>query len=193
MSGSEAGDRTHYRIELARPACVARLPAIEVAAAELFPPEDLAPELRTEGLAVEVFERAAREGRLWIAIADGGDPVGFALATTVDGSAHLYEMDVHPDHGRQGLGTALVEAVVRWARQSGFPSITLTTFGHLPWNAPFYRRLGFAVLADAELTQGLARQLDSEAEAGLDRSKRVAMRLDLTSPVDPRSIRPGPL
>jgi hypothetical protein len=29
---------------------------------------------------------------------------------------------------------------------------TLTTFEHVPWNAPYYRRRGFRVLDDGELS-----------------------------------------
>ena len=129
------------------------------------------------------FEQAARKGQPWTAVARAsGLPVGFALVTIVDGSAHLHEMDVHPDHARRGLGTALVDAVVEWARGKRFSCATLTTFRHLPWNGPFYRRLGFAELSPAELTPGLARLLEQEVRDGLDGSKRLAMRLDLRAP-----------
>lgn len=169
-----------YEIRHADPETLEFLPAIEVAAARIFPVEDLAPELYEEGPPVAFFEQAARRGRLWTAVArTSGQPVGFALATVVDGSAHLYEMDVHPDHGRHGLGTALVDAVAAWARKKRFPCVTLTTFRHLPWNAPFYRRLGFAEIPPAELTPELLKLLEQEVQHGLDGAKRVAMRLDL--------------
>jgi hypothetical protein len=57
--------------------------------------------------------------------------------------------------------------------------MTLTTFGHLPWNAPFYERMGFVRLEEADLSESLREELDWEAAHGLERSKRVAMRLDL--------------
>lgn len=149
-------------------------------AAEIFSVEDIPLELRREGLSRETFETAAREGRLFVAIfLPESRPVGLALATLVDGSAHLYEMDVLPDHARQGLGVALIEAVVTWAKQRGFPAVTLTTFRHLPWNAPFYAQHGFCSLPDDQLPKELALMLDGEEASGLDRSKRVAMRLDL--------------
>jgi GNAT superfamily N-acetyltransferase len=169
-----------YEIRHADPETLEFLPAIEVAAARSFPVEDVAPELYEGGPPVAFFEQAARQGLLWTAVArTSGQPVGFALATVVDGSAHLYEMDVHPDHGRRGLGTALVDAVVTWAREKRFSGVTLTTFRHLPWNAPFYRRLGFAEIPPAELTPGLSKLLEDEVQRGLDGAKRVAMRLDL--------------
>ena len=91
----------------------------------------------------------------------------------------MHEMDVLPEHGRRGLGAALVGAVVAWARRRGHHGVTLTTFRHLPWNGPFYRRLGFEALSESELTPQLAEHLHAEADAGLDPARRVAMRLAL--------------
>lgn len=102
--------------------------------------------------------------------------MGFALLVPLDEHIHLEELDVHPDHGRRGLGRQLVQAVVEWAREAGYPAITLTTFRHLAWNAPFYRRLGFADMDQAALTRGLRALLKHEADSGLDPAKRVAMR-----------------
>lgn len=152
-----------------------------MAAAEIFSVEDLPLELRGKGLPLGVLEQAGSEGRLFAAICIPQSlPVGFALATLVDRSAHLHEMDVLPNHARRGLGGALVRAVVTWAEQLGFASVTLTTFRHLPWNAAFYERLGFQALREADLPVGLARLLEEEAEAGLERSNRLAMRLELS-------------
>lgn len=157
------------------------LGSIEVEAASVFPNEDLPPELRTEGLSREILERAAGAGRVWVVRSlRPRAPVGFAVATLVDGSAHLHEMDVLPDHAGHGLGSALVAVVARWARAEGYPGITLTTFRHLPWNAPFYARLGFAEIERAACGPELRAALAEEAEDGLDPAKRVAMRLDLT-------------
>jgi GNAT superfamily N-acetyltransferase len=101
--------------------------------------------------------------------------VGFALASVVGGNGHLEELDVLPDHGRRGVGTALVEAFLRWARESTFSGATLTTLRHIPWNAPFYERFGFRVLGPKELTPALSNVLRSEVERGLPAEGRVAM------------------
>lgn len=167
-----------YRIQIADADTLHLLPGIEVAAAGRFSEADLAPDLRRDGLPQAFLESAARDGRLWTAVATAsGRPVGFALATVVDGSAHLYELDVLPEHGRRGLGRALIRAVVEWARRQAFHGVTLTTFRHVAWNAPFYRRLGFREVPTPALTPELARQLEREAARGLTR--RLAMRLDL--------------
>jgi len=169
-----------YQLGRPLPGELTQLPRIELEAASVFPAEDLAPELRVEGLAVSFFEKATAAGRVWVVrTLAPPEPVGFATATLVDGSAHLYEMDVLPAHAGRGLGAALVAEVADWARREGFPSLTLTTFRHLPWNGPFYARQGFCEIAAAELGPELRAALAEEAERGLDPAKRVAMKLDL--------------
>ncbi len=54
--------------------------------------------------------------------------------------------------------------------------MTLTTFTDIPWNAPYYTRLGFRVLDAGELTEGLREIRRAEAAMGLDAWPRVCMR-----------------
>ena len=129
-------------------------------------------------ISVDDLRAACSEERLWVALGADGRPAGFALADQLDGEAHLEELAVHPDHGRRGVGRRLVEAVLSWAGSRGFGTVTLTTFRHLPFNAPFYESLGFEVIAPEGLTPGLSRVLEDEASRGLERGNRVAMRRD---------------
>jgi GNAT superfamily N-acetyltransferase len=169
-----------YEIGTPRPHELAALSGIEIAAAAIFPPEHIVPERREKGLPLTFFQDASSAGRLWVArTVEPAAPVGFAAAILLDGSAHLHEMDVLPGHGRRGVGRTLVLHVAQWARASGFVSLTLTTFRHLPWNAPFYASVGFAALDDRDLGPQLRAAMVKEAEHGLDPSKRVAMRLAL--------------
>lgn len=46
----------------------------------------------------------------------GGTVAGLAALLTVDGTAHLERLAVHPGHGRHGIGSALLEAVCAGAR-----------------------------------------------------------------------------
>jgi hypothetical protein len=55
-------------------------------------------------------------------------------------------------------------------------SLTLCTFRDVPWNAPFYERMGFRRLATADLTEALRVRMADEAERGLPPEHRVAMR-----------------
>jgi GNAT superfamily N-acetyltransferase len=164
-----------YRIAVARPGDLAALPAMELAAARLLAghaPESVLGETTSR----ERFERAQRNGHLWVILA-GEKPVGFALVEAIEPDAvHLEEIDVHPDHGRRGLGTRLLLHVCRWAVLNGYGSMTLTTFRDLPWNMPFYERLGFDVVRHAELGSALRAVVEDERRRGLDPSRRVVMR-----------------
>jgi len=115
-------------------------------------------------------------GHLWVALADDV-PVGFAHVKVLEPTvAHLEEIDVHPEHGRRGLGTKLVMAVCAWAGRDGHRSVTLTTFRDLPWNMPFYARLGFQVIVPEEFSPALRSVIEDETRRGLDPTRRVAMR-----------------
>ncbi|MEN2427185.1 GNAT family N-acetyltransferase [Chromobacterium vaccinii] len=160
---------------LIRPAEAAELPLlaqIERRAARLFSPSDLPSALAEHTLPAETLSAARDAGLLWVAD-DAGRAVGFALAEIVDGQLHLAEMDVDPDHARRGIGSALLRHALAQAWLRGCAAVTLTTFAHLPWNAPFYRRHGF-IEFEPPAGSALADQLRAEAAAGL--RNRVAMR-----------------
>lgn len=165
----------HYAIRLGRLSDVPLLAEVERAAASLFAPYGLA-ELLSETTAPDKLELAAREGRLWVAVDAQHEVVGFALASEVDGNAHLDEIDVHPEHGRRGIGSALIDAVVAWARLQRHRALTLNTMRDVPWNAPYYERLGFVILPDDELPPALAELRRREVEHGLPGERRVSMR-----------------
>jgi GNAT superfamily N-acetyltransferase len=151
------------------------LPGIEREAAGLFVGWHVPLEVLQETTPLDEFAAAQRRGHLWVARSQSAGVFGFALVELVDGTPHLEELDVAPSHGRQGIGRALVQFVKAWARRSGYTSVTLTTFRDIPWNAPFYARLGFRVLAPAELSPALQSVVADEAARGLDPATRVVM------------------
>ena len=120
-----------------------------------------------------------RDGRAWVAVDDDDLPLAYLIAMWVDGNVHIEQVSVHPDAAGRRLGRGLIEHVAAWARARSAPALTLTTFAEVPWNAPYYRRLGFRPLTDGELTDGLREIRAREAAHGLDRWPRVAMRRDL--------------
>ena len=166
-----------YTIEPATERHLRAIPGIEHAAASIFSEKDLPSDLRYLVTDRETLGEAQRQNRLWAAVDDKDNVVGFALARIVGGVAHLEEMDVHPDCSRQGIGSRLLDAVIEWARGGGYPGLTLITFRHLPWNAPFYERHGFTQIDETENSVELCNLLREEAEAGLDAHNRVAMML----------------
>jgi len=164
-----------YKIAAARPCDLPLLPAIELAAATLLAGHAPASVL-AETTSQADLEDAQQRGHLWVALADDV-PVGFAhILVLGPGIAHLEEIDVHPEHGHRGLGRRLVITVCTWAAASGYSCVTLTTFRDVPWNMPFYARLGFEQIPPAELGPALLSVIEDETRRGLDPSRRVAMR-----------------
>jgi GNAT superfamily N-acetyltransferase len=165
---------TGYTIALAKPAHLEALAEIERAAARLFRAGDLPGTLADETTPVATLARDQCEGRLWVALAPSGRTVGFVQAAIVDNHPHLEELNVHPDHGKRGVGSQLLTAVVAWSRSHGRPVLTLTTFDHVPWNRPFYERRGFVKITPGANDPELLQILADESAKGL--RHRVAMR-----------------
>ena len=151
---------------------------IEIAAGQVFGEVGLPEIAAHEPYDIATMAKYVDAGHAW-AIADDDAAVGYAIVDIVDGLTHLEQLSVHPDSGRRGLGGRLLEHVCEWAGDEGFPAVTLTTFRHLAWNAPFYAAHGFRELADDELGPELRRLREEEAREGLDPALRVCMRRDL--------------
>jgi GNAT superfamily N-acetyltransferase len=164
-----------YTITLATPKHLEALSNIELESATMF--EGHVPaSVPLVNTPQSKFRRAQHRGMLWVALF-GQTPVGFALVEMLaEDLPHLEEIDVTPAHGRRGLGTALVHTVLEWVRRTGHQVITLTTFRNVPWNMPFYSRLGFVEIPTHELRQELETVVRDEADRGLDRDQRVVMR-----------------
>jgi GNAT superfamily N-acetyltransferase len=122
----------------------------------------------------------AESGRAFASVGDDDRPVGYLLLDVVDG-AHVEQVSVHPDLARQGIGRALIERAATWARGHGLDALTLTTYIEVPWNGPFYERLGFSYRRRRGNTRA-PRHPFRERASGHDAWPRACMRLDLRSP-----------
>ncbi|MFN4163891.1 MAG: GNAT family N-acetyltransferase [Ferrovibrio sp.] len=170
-----------YAIRSARPDEAGLLREIERAAAQAFSAVGY-PALATgEPTAAEEFRAAAAEGMLAVAVGNNDRPVGFLLAAELDACLYVQELDVHPDHAGHRLAVRLFEAADAMARQRHLRALTLTTFRHVPWNAPYYARLGFVPMTAAGIGPDLRMVIERQRAAGLDMANRVAMRRPVSS------------
>jgi hypothetical protein len=103
-------------------------------------------------------------------------PVGYLLSDVVDGCAHIEQVSVALALARGGVGAALIDRVDADATAENRPALTLTTFRDVPWNAPYYARLGFVVLGPAEQGPELRALIARETIAIPSDAARVAMR-----------------
>jgi GNAT superfamily N-acetyltransferase len=99
--------------------------------------------------------------------------VGYIELVVVDDGLHVEQVSVVPEAAGRRIGAALIERAAERARVRGLGRLTLTTFAEVPWNAPYYRRLGFEVIDD--LGPELAALVAHEAETIPGDAPRVCM------------------
>lgn len=165
-----------YRITRADADDIEALAAIHRASDVLFEGLDLFDVDAAENdIPSDILREAIQCRHLFVARDADGDPVGFALTSERGGSLYLDQVSVHPDHGRKGIGAALVRRVVGEAKDRRLRSVTLSTFRDPPWNRPFYRKLGFRDIKPARLEPWMEEIQAAQAET-LDIDKRCFMR-----------------
>lgn len=163
-----------FSIRLAEEQDFLGLAAIETEARARFSDNDMPAELRGYCTPPHELHASHREGLLWVAEVAGRGVVGFLAAALFERGIHVLQMSVRPAEGRMGIGTTLLSRVHQETMFRKLKHVSLTTFAHIPWNAPAYSKCGFIALEPHQLTPALRERLANENAAGL--SHRVAMR-----------------
>jgi 4-diphosphocytidyl-2-C-methyl-D-erythritol kinase len=169
-------------IERADPSQVDALCAIERQAVQLFRGHPAWPSYSAVSIPPDLLQQAIARGLVWVALDEAREPVGFVWLDTdlVDGAIGIAEIDVLPEHGRRGIGAALLEHACAWARAAGYRRVDLGTLAEVPWNAPFYAKHGFFVVDKDDPAFAFARQRDREN--GFPDQLRVFMSRPLSPP-----------
>jgi predicted N-acetyltransferase YhbS len=169
------GGLRDWSLRLARPDDADAMPAIERAAGRLFDGiEGIAGIAGQHTVPIDRLQRYIRKGHCLVAHFDER-MAGFIVTEPFSRELHVWEFNVHPDFQRAGIGAGLLRACLIDARNSGFRAVTLTTFRDVPWNAPFYARLGFDEVTALDAHPRLARELGVEVDHGLPADRRCAM------------------
>ena len=123
-------------------------------------------------------ERYIGLGTSWVARVNS-QCLGFVCAERFGSDLHVWELSVHADAQRHGIGAGLMAHVIRHAQKEGLESVTLTTFRSVAFNAPFYERFGFVCIEGDARAQDVRLQsaLLAEAAHGFPAESRCAMRL----------------
>ena len=89
-------------------------------------------------------ELLAGAGRVTIAEADG-TPIGFlcALAANADGSVYVNNLHALPNRKGLGVGSALLDAATRWARETGAQAMHLRVLQTNTQAIGFYESRGW--------------------------------------------------
>ena len=123
-----------------------------------------------------------RSGRTLLASNRSGELVGFAALGVLDGEGYLEQLSVRLHAMRQGIGTALLTAVERMAEKARVRTVWLTTYGHLPWNRPFYEKAGFSIVPAEQWGTEITQQSLFERRMLPRPEERVVMRKVLGTP-----------
>ena len=173
-----------YQIRAARVEEIPLLSETEQSAASLFLDTSYAFLVSDAPLPLDFVQQQLQAGRVWVAVNcreqsknhQHETVVGYAIELLeVECIIYLQQLDVAPKHGRRGIGSALVNTVCTWAKAQGYRIISLSTFRGISWNAPFYSKLGFCSVDEAELTTGFQQIRLKEVAAGLPIFDRAIM------------------
>ena len=168
-------------IRLALPEDAQLLPAIEISAAQAFRMiNELSWLADSPPMSIERHSQLIALSTCWVALDAENQPQGFLISERYGSDLHIYELSVMQSMQGKGTGRRLIEAAKGYARSSRLSFITLTTFTNVPWNAPFYSRVGFQTKATTDLDQRLAGILSEEYRHGFAPESRCAMAWPVT-------------
>lgn len=171
---------TGTMIRKAREDDLPKMREIEVAAGDAFRTIGMGAIADDAPPSLEALANYQQNARVWVAADSDDEAVAYILIDVVERFAHIEQVTVHPLHARQALGRKLIDEAASWAAARGLEGMTLTTFAEVPWNAPYYVRLGFQPLPEYELSDGLRQIVQSEVAHGLNAWPRVVMKRELS-------------
>ncbi len=165
-----------YSIRRAHSWDIPLLEYVERSAAEIFRTVDLGFLADGDTLDPAALQAMAHANHLWVATNRFDQPIGFAGGEYLSGNFHIVEISVAKEFQGKGVGKALMTTMVEHITREGYKSVTLTTYRTLPWNGPWYSRLGFYEVNPHDMGRDYLDLLASEAQHGLDVRSRCVMR-----------------
>jgi GNAT superfamily N-acetyltransferase len=163
-----------YRIKRGTHEQAARLHEIERAAGSLFRSVGMNDVAENGTTPIAILEDRAEHGRLYVVVDDSGTLIGFLSWSPKDGLAYIEEVSVHPDHAGHRLAARLIDRLAEDVRGK-HAAITLATFRDVPWNGPYYARLGFSEMPRERVGPDHELSWKHQAENGLDMTQRLFM------------------
>lgn len=124
----------------------------------------------------ERWLRAAEREQVFLAVDERDRGLGFAALDVLDGEPYLEQLAVRRSAMRRGIGRQLLHRAFAWAAQKDGGFLWLTTYGHVPWNRPFYQREGFVVVPEADWGRDIAHHVADQRRWLPAPEQRIAMR-----------------
>ncbi len=122
------------------------------------------------------WRAAAARGRVYLAVDAERRAVGFAALDILDHAPYLDQLAVRRTDMRRGIGRLLLAHAMGWAVQRDGSALWLTTYAHLPFNGPYYERLGFVPIPEDACGPDVRQRLEEQRRVLPAPGERVAMR-----------------
>lgn len=167
---------------------VERAQEIERDAGLLFLEVEMPEIAEDEPLDHDTLAGYAEADRAWVLL-QNDEIVAYILADIVDGDAHADQLSMTRQVAGRGLGAMLLRHVEAWAQHQGLPRLTFTTFRDVPWNAPYYARLGYSEIFEDTIGPELAAIVAEERHLDAGQWPRVVMAKQITT--SPHHAPPG--
>ena len=155
--------------------------AIEYDAAQRFANIGMVGIADAQPMDAAFVRRKIEASEIVVAVNGSARCVAFVMFAPLATRFYIEELDVLSAWAGHRIGAALLEQVDRLARAAGARQLVLSTFREVPWNAPYYRRLGFRIMDAASLDKKLRAIRAAHVARGLDESKRVFMCRDVAT------------
>ncbi len=176
--------QTEFTVRPAIAGDIEQIRDVEVAAGQLFKDVGLPAVADDPPPARRLLRHALRDELLWVAVATStpGNPVntpgpviGYGFGSVLDEHLHLEQISVRPQYSRRGIGANIFRAMEDYGLNQDLAMATLFTFGDIPWNAPYYRRLNYLDLEKQKMGPQLRRAFELERIADGNGPPRIAM------------------
>ena len=115
----------------------------------------------------EQAEKAIRNSLFCVTAVCEGETVGMGRLVG-DGAMYWYlqEIIVHPRYQRRGIGTKIVNRLIRYVEEKGLPGSKMTIgLVAAQGKEPFYEKLGFVCIPDGVSGSGMKRYVQGQGES----------------------------
>jgi GNAT superfamily N-acetyltransferase len=164
-------------VRLARPSDVPLLGSVESSAATLFSTfPSLAHHSHGPPVPQSELEIYLSANNLWVAVDDADAPIGFLCGHSIDSSFYIAEISVAEDWQKKGVGRSLIERMCKDVKILSYSDVILTTYRDVPWNGPWYIKVGFEELHVKDWGEQITKKMELEKSEGFDMERRCVMK-----------------
>ena len=95
------------------------------------------------------WEKVRERSTFIVQVLDRGHTVGWGRCVDDGTFCMIYDIAVHPDYQRQGIGRTVIDEIKKYVAQNDFTSASLFYYPHNPGAKAFYLACGFYELPNA--------------------------------------------